>query len=74
MRIFVKKNRQPVEEYRFVAFDPEKIPYKRNPYRWGGIMYLGAGDLRNDGSSDIIIAVSTDCDATEDLIVLWESE
>ncbi len=68
------KGRTPVEEYRFIAFDPEKIPYKRNPYRWGGIMYLGAGDLKNCGDTDIIIAVSTDCDATEDLIVLWESE
>ncbi len=68
------KNRQPKEEYRFVAFDPEKIEHFRNPYRWGGIMYVGAGDLKNCGNCDIIIAVSTDCDKTEDLIVLWEDK
>jgi len=68
------KDRQPVEEYRFTVYDPADIKHERNKYAYGGITYLTAGDLKNCGDTDIVIAMSTDPRAIEDLVILWQSE
>lgn len=68
------KDRAIHEEFRFRAYDPASITHKINPYRYAGVVHATVGDLRGDGSEDIIISYSTDCDAVEDLIILWDSD
>jgi len=70
------KDRQPIEEFRFEAFDPQKITHYRNPYSWNGVMDVCIGDLKNDGNRDIVVAITTsrDDDKTDDLLILWGDE
>ncbi len=68
------EGRVPHEELRIRAVDFESLKHEPNKYRYGGVMHVASGDLKNCGDSDIVIAASTDCDVTEDLIVLWQSE
>ena len=66
-------DRKPREEFRFRIYDPATKQIS-NPYRYAGVVHAAVGDLRGDGSADIVIAHSTNCEAVEDLLILWESE
>lgn len=68
-------DRQPHEEFRVACRKPEDVGHKYDAYFFGyGPNYATAGDLRNDGSKDIIIAVATDFENIDDAIILWEKE
>lgn len=68
------KDRTPKEELRVEAFDPKAIKHFRNPFSWNGVTDVCVGDLKNDGSQDLIISVTTtrDDDKTDDLVILWQ--
>ena len=68
-------DRQPREEFRVACKKPEEKEKKYDAYFFGyGPTYATSGDLRNDGSRDIIIAVATDFENIDDAIILWEKE
>ncbi len=68
-------DRQPHEEFRVECPKPVEKEKKYDAYFFGyGPTFAAAGDLRNDGSHDIIIAVATDFENVDDAIILWESE
>ena len=67
-------NRQPHEELRIRVYDPDTITHEVNPYRYAGVVHAAVGDLRGDGSEDLIIAYSTNYDVEEDLIILWQDD
>ena len=69
------KDRQPHEEFRVACKKPTEKEHKYDAYFFGyGPAFATAGDLRGDGSHDIIIAVATDFDNVDDAIILWEKE
>ena len=68
-------DRQPHEEFRVECKKPEEKAKKFDAYFFGyGPAFATAGDLSNDGSHDIIIAVATDFENVDDAIILWEKE
>ena len=69
-------DRQPVEEFRIKCMEKPLEKKRMCDYMFfgGGAMHATSGDLRGDGSSDIIISVATDFDKIDNTIVLWESE
>ncbi len=69
-------DRQPVEEIRIKCMEKPLEKKRMCDYMFfgGGAMHATSGDLRGDGSSDIIISVATDFDKIDNTIVLWEKE
>lgn len=70
------KDRQPKEELRVFCtkqnttkdLDIDAV------FMGNGAVHACCGDLRNDGSRDIVIAVATEFEVKEDVLVLWEKE
>lgn len=68
-------DRQPHEEFRVACKKPEEKALKYDAYFFGyGPTFAVCGDLRNDGSRDIVIAVATDFESIDDAMILWEKE
>ncbi len=70
------ENRQPVEEFRIKCM-PRPVERKRMcdyMFSGGGAMHATSGDLRGDGSSDIILSIATDYEKIDNTLVLWEKE
>ena len=69
-------DRQPKEEIRIKVVDELEKPDVMYDYMFsgGGAMHAASGDLRGDGSSDIIISVATAFEKIDNTVVLWEKE
>lgn len=68
-------NRQAHEEIRVHCKEVQPSPSQYDAYFFGyGPICATSGDLRSDGSSDIIIATATDFETKDDAIILWEKE
>ncbi len=70
------KDRQPKEELRIFCTHQnlEKDLDVDAVFMGNGAVHACTGDLKNCGDTDIIIAVATEFEAIEDVLVLWESE
>ncbi len=70
------ENRQPVEFMRIKCADNLKAKnYDTDAVMEGyGPMHAAVGDLKNDGSVDIVIAVATEFEKVDDVLVLWEDK
>lgn len=70
------KDRNSVEELRVVATETTVENRVSTDILFAGCgpMHAVSGDLRGDGSNDIVIAVATDFNAVEDMIILWEKD
>ena len=69
------KNRQCQEVFRVKLTDPQERNFASEVYFAGnGPMHACVGDLRNDGSKDIVITCATYFDKIDDMLVLWESD
>ena len=69
------RDRRPHEVLRIPCKQVEFSPTQYDAYFFGyGPTCACSGDLRGDGSSDIVIAVATDFEAKDDAIILWEKE
>ena len=68
-------DRQPKEEFRIKCFDPtDSIEERYFLFFVPGAMHACCGDLRGDGSRDIVIASATGFEDQSDIIVLWEKD
>ncbi len=68
-------DRQPKEEFRIKCFEPmDEAKQSYVTYFVPGAMHATCGDLRGDGSHDIVIAVATGFENVDNSIVLWEKE
>ena len=68
-------SRKPQEELRVSCKEPVHPKVQRDAFFFGfGPVFAAGGDLRSDGSSDIVIAVATGFDEIDDSIILWEKE
>lgn len=70
------ENRNPVEIARIKCNEPvdDDRAGRNFAFAGSGPMHATSGDLRGDGSRDVVIAVATDFNNIEDTIVLWEKD
>ncbi len=70
------KDRNAIEELRIFTTDSESIE-KYNVdvmFAGDGPMHATSGDLTGRGTTDVVVAVATDFEKEEDIIVLWEED
>jgi len=71
-----EKGRTPKEEMRVYCTEPNttKDMDVDAVFFGNGAVHVTTGDLRNTGATDIVIAVATEFEVSEDMLVLWECE